>query len=159
MGIKDIILDLESRGLEPIKVSENQIKININKDNILNHLSYIQSKGFIHLSFISGVDYIEEDEFEVVYHTYSYEDKIHILNKVRIDRKNPNIDSVVSLWEQAQFYEQEVHEFFGIYFEGNKDLSKLFLENYLDVPPLRKDFDTRKYSIKAFGANIQGGGM
>ncbi|MFA9396756.1 MAG: NADH-quinone oxidoreductase subunit C [Clostridiaceae bacterium] len=158
MKIKDLILDLEKRGLEPIKISENQIKINIDKDNLLNHLSYIQEKGFVHLAFISGVDYIEEDEFEVVYHTYSYEDKINILNKVRIDRKKPNIASVVSIWEQAQFYEQEIHEFFGIYFEGNKDLSPLFLENFLDIPPLRKDFNTREYSIKAFGANIQGGG-
>ena len=40
-----------------------------------------------------------------------------------------------------------MHEFFGVEFEGNPDSNKqLFLENWDDMPPLRKDFDSIKYS-------------
>ena len=34
---------------------------------------------------------------------------------------------------------------FGVKFEGNDDLSPLFLEDWLGPPPFRKDFDWRKY--------------
>lgn len=156
--VKDLINDFESRGLKAEEVSGTQMKVCVDKGNLLNHLRYVQSLGFEHLAFMSGVDYIDEDQFEVIYHTYSYTHKIHLMNKVRIDRKKPVLPTAVELWEQAQYYEQEVHEFFGIVFEGNKDLSGLFLHNWLDLPPLRKDFDTRKYSIKAYGASVNGGG-
>lgn len=148
---------LEEKGLAPEKITDSQIKVMVEQKHLLTHLRYLQSLGFEHLAFMSGVDYINENQFEVVYHVYSYVHKINTLNKVRIDRHNPQISTITGLWEQAQFYEQEIHEFFGIVFEGNKDLSGLFLENWLDIPPLRKDFNTREYSIRAFGANVNGG--
>jgi len=152
-----IIEELRKKGLEVEDMAEHQIKVKVDKDNLLNHLAYMQALGFDHLSFITAVDYINENEFEVVYPTWSHTHKIHALNKVRIDRNAPKLTTIVSMWEQAQFYEQEVHEFFGIVFEGNKDLSSLFLENYRDIPPLRKDFDTREYSDKRFN-NLPAGG-
>lgn len=148
---------LKEKGLMPEKITDNQLKVTVDQKHLLTHLRYLQSLGFEHLAFMSGVDYIDDHQFEVVYHVYSYVHKINTLNKVRIDRNNPVISTITGLWEQAQFYEQEIHEFFGIIFEGNKDLSKLFLENWLDIPPLRKDFNTREFSIKAFGANVNGG--
>jgi len=156
MNSIELMNELEKRGLKAEEIFPGEIKVFLNKENFINHLSYLRGVGFCNLPFMSGVDYINDNEFEVVYHVYSYEDKIHVLAKVRIPRDNPEIGTVTGLWEQAQFYEQEIHEFFGIYFQGNNDLTHLFLENFLDIPPLRKDFDTREYSIKAFGANIQG---
>lgn len=156
MNSTELINELEKRGLKAEEIFPGEIKLYLNKENYINHLSYLRDIGFCNLPFMSGVDYIKDNEFEVVYHIYSYQDKIHLLAKVRIPRDNPEIGTVTGLWEQAQFYEQEIHEFFGIYFQGNKDLTHLFLENFLDIPPLRKDFNTREYSIKAFGANIQG---
>lgn len=155
---KEEIIDLlRGRGLEVNDLYETQISIVVDKDNIINHLVYLKSIGFDHLSFINAVDFIDEGQFEVVYHVWSYTHKIHILNKVRIDRNQPKLLTIVELWEQAQFYEQEVHEFFGIVFEGNKDLSPLFLENWMDIPPLRKDFDTREFSVRLFDAKPNGG--
>ena len=136
LTIEELIKKLGDRGLKADKICDGEIKVTVPKDELLNHLQYLQSIGFEHLANINGVDYIDENEFEVVYHTYSYTHKIHIINKVRIPREKPLISTVVGLWEQAQFYEQEVHEFFGIVFEGNKDLSGLFLENWRDLPPL-----------------------
>lgn len=157
MTPETLLYDLASRGLEGEKISEHQIKVNASKDNFANHLHYLQSIGFEHLANINGVDYIATEEFEVVYQIYSYQHKIHIVFKVRIPRNKPVIMTVVGLWEQAQFYEQEVHEFYGIYFEGNPDLSHLFLENWNDLPPLRKDFDTEAFSERLFGSKRNGG--
>ncbi|AEM77558.1 NADH-quinone oxidoreductase subunit C [Thermoanaerobacter thermohydrosulfuricus] len=152
---ESIIELLNQKGVEVLDLYPNQISVNIKKDNLLNHLVFLRSIGFDHLSFINAVDFIDEGEFELVYHVWSYTHKIHVLNKVRISRNNPVIPTIVNLWEQAQFYEQEIHEFFGIIFEGNKDLSPLFLENWVDIPPLRKDFDTKEFSVRLFGAEIR----
>lgn len=157
MTPESLLQDLASRGLSGEKISDHQIKVTASKDNFLNHLQYLQSVGFEHLANINGVDYIAENEFEVVYHVYSYPHQIHILFKVRIPREQPIITTAVGLWEQAQFYEQEVYEFYGIYFEGNPDLSGLFLENWNDLPPLRKDFDTEAFSGILFGSRRNGG--
>lgn len=152
-----LLQDLALRGLDGEKISEQQLKVSASKDNFINHLNYLQSIGFEHLANINGVDYIDENEFEVVYHVYSYTHKIHIIFKVRIPREKPEIMTVVGLWGQAQFYEQEVFEFYGIYFEGNKDLTPLFLENWNDLPPLRKDFNTEEFSEILFGSKKNGG--
>ncbi|HHY79896.1 MAG TPA: NADH-quinone oxidoreductase subunit C [Thermoanaerobacter sp.] len=152
---ESIIELLNQKGVEVLDLYPNQISVNIKKDNLLNHLVFLRSIGFDHLSFINAVDFIDEGEFELVYHVWSYTHKIHVLNKVRISRNNPVIPTIVNFWEQAQFYEQEIHEFFGIIFEGNKDLSPLFLENWVDIPPLRKDFDTKEFSVRLFGAEIR----
>ncbi|BEP29942.1 NADH-quinone oxidoreductase subunit C [Helicovermis profundi] len=157
MKITNLIKTLHSRGLNAEKICEGQIKVSVSKDSFVNDLHFLQSIGYEHLANINGVDYINENEFEVVYQIYSYSEKIHIIFKVRIPREEPVIQSIVDLWEQAQFYEQEVHEFYGIYFEGNKDLSHLFLENWNDLPPLRKDFNTEQFSEELFGSKRNGG--
>ena len=46
---------------------------------------------------------------------------------------------------------------FGIVFKGNPDLSPLFLHNWKDLPPLRKDFDTEEYSYGAFDVGSREG--
>ncbi|MBZ4662896.1 MAG: dehydrogenase (ubiquinone) 30 kDa subunit [Caloramator sp.] len=157
MQKSDIINILVDRGYSVFDLYHNQIALAVKKENLLNDLIFLRSIGFEHLSFITAVDFIDEGEFEVVYHIWSYTHKIHILVKVRVDRNNPVVPTVINLWEQAQFYEQEVHEFFGIKFEGNNDLSPLFLENWVDIPPLRKDFDTREFSIRLYDAEVDGG--
>jgi len=157
ISIGNLIEMLTSRGLEPEMIFDQEIKVKVSSERFLGELHYLQSIGFEHLANINGVDYIDENEFEVVYQIYSYTHKIHIIFKVRIPREKPVISTIVDLWEQAQFYEQEVHEFYGIYFEGNKDLSPLFLENWMDLPPLRKDFDTEKFSEELYGSKRNGG--
>jgi NADH-quinone oxidoreductase subunit C len=157
LNLEQLMDNLRTKDLSPEKVTDTQLKVMVNKENLLTHLSYLQAQGFEHLSFMSGVDYLSENEFEVVYHVFSYTHLIHCLVKVRIDRDRPVIPTITGLWEQAQFYEQEIHEFFGIVFEGNKDLSGLFLENWLDIPPLRKDFNTKEFSIRGLSANVNGG--
>jgi len=131
---------------------EHQFVVEIEKEQNVPVLAYMQLMGFGELALITAVDWIEQGQFEVVYILFSYDDHQQALVKVRIDRKNPKIQSVMNLWEVAQMYERDVHEFFGIEFVGNPDLSPLFLHNWIDLPPMRKDFDTLAYSQKVFGS-------
>ncbi len=113
-------------------------------------LSFCRERSFVHLAMISAVDWIAAGEIELVYHLYSYEHRVALRVKTRLDREKPWMFTAFRLWEHAQAYEQEIHEMMGVHFPGNPDLSSLFLHNWKDLPPLRKDFDPKAYSLKAY---------
>jgi len=143
-----IVSSLRSRfrDMTPIVSSEdNKISFSTKKEESHEALSYLKDAGFDHLSDITCVDYIGEKEFEVIYHLWSHAKKRRADVKVRISRRSPSIKSVSDLWAGAQMHERENHELFGINFKGNPNLSPLFLEDWEEIPPLRKNFDTRKY--------------
>jgi NADH-quinone oxidoreductase subunit C len=124
---------------------DKRITLLVKKEELHQILSQLKDAGFNHLSDVTAVDYIDEQEFELIYHLWSHQEKIRAIVKVRIPREVPTVKSVVNLWTGAQIHEREDHELFGINFEGNPNLSPLFLEDWEEIPPFRKDFDTRKY--------------
>jgi len=124
-------------------------------------LRYLSDKGFDHLALVSCVDWQEEGKFEIVYILTSYmrnntdyipEQRLHLFLKTRISRKNPELKSVIDVFENAEPYEREIHELFGVHFEGHPRLIPLFLEREYEIPPFRKDFDNRKYVEETFNS-------
>lgn len=129
----------------------NQVEVAADFRMLVSLLTSLRSLGFEHLSNILAVDWINDGEFEIVYNLFSYRQRLHTTVKSRINRDRAHAPSIMSIWPQAQVYEREVHEFFGIVFDGNRDLGPFFLHNWHDIPPLRKDFDTEQYSREAYG--------
>jgi len=100
--------------------------------------------GFDHISTVSGVDWIAQNQLEVVYFigstTPGQEDFILALSE-RIPREDPVAPSLVDVWRAVEYPERETHEMFGINFQGHPNQSHLFLpEDWNDLPPLRKDY-------------------
>lgn len=153
MEQKEIVLKIkENFGRSEIKIfDEKQFSVFADKDDIVRILSYMQMLGFQQLAIISAVDWIKENKFELVYNLFSYTHIQQVLVKTKIERDNPKIQSVMNLWDVAQMYERDVHEFFGIEFLGNDDMRPLILHNWKDKPPMRKDFDSLKYSNEIYG--------
>jgi len=130
----------------------NTITLKANQEHIHDILHALKvQQGFNHLSDVTCVDYIDESEFEVIYHLRSHAAKIRCNVKVRIPRESAHIATISDIWPGAQVHERENHELFGIVFKGNPDLSPLFLEDWEEIPPFRKDFDTREYVKKELG--------
>ena len=143
----DFIDEIKKKFQTDVKI-QNQKRIWISTDskNLIDICKYINDHGFIHLSAISVTDWLEKNEYELTYHLWSYDDKILITIKTRINRKKPFIKSVTDIWyENAKIHERELHELFGVKFEGNNDLTPLFLENWKGPDPFRKDFNWRDY--------------
>ncbi|MDD3803341.1 MAG: NADH-quinone oxidoreductase subunit C [bacterium] len=153
MEQREIILKIkENFSKSEVKVfDEKQFSVFADKDDIVRILSFMQMIGFQQLAIISAVDWIDEKKFELVYNLFSYTHIQQVLVKTKIERDNPKIQSVMNLWEVAQMYERDVHEFFGIEFSGNDDMRPLILHNWKDKPPMRKDFDSLKYSNEIYG--------
>lgn len=129
---------------------DNQLEVIVNSETITSVLTMMKAVGFEHLSNLTCVDWIKENRFDVTYNLWSYSKKVHAVVKAGVNRQKPSIATIMELWPQAQVYEREIHEMFGVNFDGNPNLSPLFLHNWQDIPPLRKDFDTEAYSRKAY---------
>lgn len=132
------------------RISERRYYIDIDIPRLLSLLETLKMKGFSHLSIITGVDWIEAGEFEIAYTLFYWEVGITIIVKTRVSRETPILPTVMELWPTARFYERDVFEFFGVEFDGNPDLRPLILENWKELPPLRKDFDPEKFSKENF---------
>jgi len=153
--------ELEStfENISIVMPENSRLIVTAQKDNVMSILSFLKNKGFNHLALVSSVDWIEEKEFEMVYIITSYlqdnnkytdKEKVHITIKSRISREEPKVISVIPIFENAEPYEREIHELFGIHFEGHPRLIPLFLDRDYEIPPFRKDFDTREYVKNTF---------
>jgi NADH-quinone oxidoreductase subunit C len=157
--VNEIISSIESKFKDAILSSSCEDKIlwlGVKREKCYQILSQLKDMGFDHCSDVTCVDYLDEGEFELVYHLWSHSKKIRVIVKTRIPRGSPSIKSVVDLWIGAQIHEREGHELFGINFEGNPDLSELFLEDWEELPPFRKDFDIREYVKREYYGDDKG---
>jgi NADH-quinone oxidoreductase subunit C len=98
-------------------------------------------RKFVRLSTVTAVDrYPAEPRFEVVYHLHSVEPCQRLRLKCRVRGEDPVIESVVSVWRSANWYEREVFDLFGIQFVNHPDLRRILLPDDWEGHPLRKDY-------------------
>lgn len=117
--------------------------------SLITHLRDIE--GFAHFVLLTAVDWIEEQQFQLTYILNHPDRKLDIAIRTFIDRENPVMDSAHHLWEQVATYQRELKEMFGIDFPGSPRVDVPFiLEGWDNIPPYRRDFDTRKYSEETF---------
>ncbi len=132
-------------------VDKYQVSFEVKKEDVHSLLTLLKTSGWIQLSYLSAVDWPLDNEFEMVYIVFNWDKAVHIQIRTRLDRDTASINSILPIYPGCKYYEREAHEFFGIKFPGNPDHEKqLILEEWDDIPPLRKDFDPRAYSDKKF---------
>ena len=131
---------------------KGHVFLTVEKKDIEACVLYLKEfEGYGHLTFLSAVDWIEKDEFELVYHLHNFAEKTDVSVKTFISRKNPSMVSINKLWAGARVYEREIREMFGIDFPGCPRVEEPFaLEGWKGMPPMRKDFDTLKYSEETY---------
>jgi NADH:ubiquinone oxidoreductase subunit C len=84
----------------------------------------------------------------MVYHFTSTVFRHTIVVKIKLDRSNPEIETVSDLWRTAEFHEREVYDLFGVKFTHHPDLRRLVLTDDFEGYPLRKDFEDPINMIK-----------
>jgi NADH-quinone oxidoreductase subunit C len=132
---------------------ENLTFFTVDKDQVEMVLITLRDHyGYKHLSFIAGIDLIEQNLFKFTYMVYNYDKKHSYGVHCYIDRENPVMHSLHHLWEQVGTYQRELHEMLGIDFPGSPRLEEnLSLDEGWDgPPPMRRDFDTKEYSENTF---------
>jgi NADH-quinone oxidoreductase subunit C len=109
---------------------------------------------FEYLADLAGVD--TGTTFQVVYHLWSdaTTDWLRVIVD-EIPRDEPRTPSLTFLWKGAEWMEREAFDMFGIIFEGNRDLRRIYMPDDYASHPLRKDFHLPDDAARSPGGGVR----
>ena len=98
--------------------------------------------SFEMLSEQTAVDYWPEQNprFHVVYRIRSHANNLVLGLRVSLDGNSPVMPSIVEVYKNANWFERELWDMFGIRFDGHPDLRRIVLPFDWEGHPLRKDY-------------------
>jgi len=137
------------------QVAFGELTIIVEKDNLLKVSKALRDHNKFsceELIDVCGVDYLHYGDsdkgkgnwqglrFAVVYHLLSISLNHRIRLKVFVDGEPPIVNSVIDIWNSANWFEREAFDLFGIVFEGHHDLRRILTDYGFIGHPFRKDF-------------------
>jgi NADH-quinone oxidoreductase subunit C len=126
--------------MEETRGKDGRRNLKVAKENLVELIKDLKSKGYDHLSLITGID--RKDRLEVVYHLHNMKENEYIV--VRTETTDERMPSISSLYASANWEEREQYDMLGIVFEGHPNLKRLFLPESWVGHPLRKNYDLSK---------------
>jgi NADH-quinone oxidoreductase subunit C/D len=117
------------------------------KESILPVLQHLKQAGhFDFLMDVCGVDYPERAQktgaprFDVVYHLFNSKNSTRLRIKAQVGQ-NETIESAIPVFRNADWFERETFDMFGIRFSGHPNLRKILTHHEFVGHPLRKDYE------------------
>lgn len=109
------------------------VKKQTTKKEFWNDIKYLKKYRLI------AIVAVDEIEFFTVIYNFEREKEVFQL-RIKVNKTKPILQSIHTIYPSAIYYECEIHDFFGIEFEGNhRQHDKLFLpDDFKDKPPLLK---------------------
>ncbi len=144
MNKEEILKDLQERfKVDIVDICDKTAKrsyIEIKPEAIRRVGKYIFKDLGARFSIASGVDC--HFHLEILYH-FTFDELNFIISlRVKLNREKPEIDSLATEFEAANWIEREMNEMLGIAFKGHPDMRPLLLPD--DWPkglyPLRKEY-------------------
>lgn len=125
--------------------------------DIVNFLYHI-SKSYNFLFDLHGIDErlrlhrkkLPNADFSVFYHFISIERNSDIILKVPLCSNDLNISTITTLFVNANWYERETWEMFGIIFNNHPNLTRIIMPKSWQGYPLRKDYPARATEFDPF---------
>jgi NADH-quinone oxidoreductase subunit C len=99
----------------------------------------LDQAGFA-IDTVTGVDWIAQNEMEVVYDFFHPTESLRVVVRTRVPRATPEVPTISDVFPGANWHERETHDFFGIRFTGHPNLKPFLLPEDADFHPLRKDY-------------------
>jgi NADH-quinone oxidoreductase subunit C len=126
----------------PVRQRHDETELWIAPKDVLDVLRALHDEPafrFQMLCDLAGVD--TGTHMQVVYHLWSETtgDWLRVITD-GLSREDPRAPSVTFLWKGAEWMEREAYDMFGITFEGNRDLRRIYMPPDYTSFPLRKDF-------------------
>lgn len=137
-------------GLEAVysEVKPARLKVTVKPEDMAEAARRLLSSGFDHLHSVVATDFPRDHRIEVSYIVGSVEGKLAddvVFLTTSVPRDSPELDTLSGIWPAAGLHEREQWEMLGVVFRGNDDLRPLFLEDWRDIPPLRKDYVLKRW--------------
>ncbi|CAK7192226.1 NADH-quinone oxidoreductase chain 5 [Commensalibacter sp. Nvir] len=150
------LLNTAIKGVIKAEFELNELVVTVELNELLNLLTFLKLNPqcqFEQLMDVCGVDYPEREfRFNVVYNllSVSLNQRIRVITQTD---ENRAICSVRSLWKNADWWERECYDMFGILFSGQPDLRRILTDYGFNGHPLRKDFPLTGYVEARYDAD------
>ena len=95
-------------------------------------------------------DNLPEADFTVVYHLVSFSEKKDIRLKIALAESDCELPSSIPVWPNANWYEREAWDMYGIVFTGHPNLFRILLPPTWEGHALRKDHPARATEMEPF---------
>jgi NADH/F420H2 dehydrogenase subunit C len=126
----------------------NEICLVVSKNTLLFVLNFLKlhiGSQYKLLSCISGVDFLTKNyRFSVVYDLLSLTYNSRLRLKV-FTNELQSLPSSVNIFINANWWEREIWDLYGIYFDQHPDLRRILTDYGFEGHPLRKDFPLSGY--------------
>ena len=125
----------------------------VKREQLLEVISFLRKlpKPYVMLFDLHGMDErirthrqgLPAADFSVFYHFISIDRNRDIMLKVALSENDLRIPSITSMFPNANWYERETWDLFGITFDGHPHLSRIMMPLNWEGHPLRKDYPAR----------------
>ncbi len=118
--------------------------ITIKKEEVLDVCNMLKDDPAIGMNWMVdaiSIDRFKKNErFEMVYNLRSTQYRDRLFIRIKLDSKNPEMESLTTIWTSANWYEREAYDMMGINFLNHPDLRRMYMPEDYEYYPLRKDF-------------------
>ena len=123
-------------------IAFGELTLTVDRERIVEIMAKLKQAPyrFHQLIDVCGADYPKRAlRFDVVYHLLSLTQNIRLRVKVQTDEVLP-VPSIRSVYPNADWYEREAFDMYGMLFSNHPDLRRLLTDYGFQGHPLRKDF-------------------
>lgn len=148
LALANYIQTSQAASIDDVAFQKDELCVVVKPAAIVPFMLFLRDDSqcqFRQLVTVCGADYPERPlRFDVVYNLLSFKHNARIRVKVLTDENTP-VDSVVSVFNSAHWFEREAWDMYGIYFNNNPDLRRILTDYGFEGHPLRKDFPLTGY--------------
>ena len=141
----------------PVRQRHDETEMRIGAGAVTQVLTALHDEPAFDFQFLAdlcGVD--TGTHMQVVYHLWSVTtaDWLRLIAD-DLSRDDPRVPSATFLWKGAEWMEREAYDMFGITFEGNRDLRRIYMPPEYRSFPLRKDFYLPDDAARSPGGGVR----
>lgn len=120
-----------------------QVRVILSREQLLEAIRVLRTEhGFELLSYITAVDYwpAENPRMHVLYGLTSIQHNYTLTLRIPLEAADLRVPSIESEYLNANWYERELFDMFGIQIDGHSDLRRILMPHDWVGHPLRKDY-------------------
>jgi len=135
----------------------------IERSHLREIIRFAKNSGFEMLFDLCGVDERQREhrdglpaaDFTIVYHFLSFREGTELRLKVGVSGEDSNVPSIHDIYPNANWYEREAWDMFGVTFTNHPSLYRILLPSTWEGHALRKDHPARATEMEPFRMDFE----
>ena len=142
--LEQVVAAIEERFGVKREIFREQVSLLIDPERVLEAAQVLRDEfGFQMLSDETAVDYWpqEEPRFHMIYQFRTMQAPFLLITlRSPLNGNVPHMATMEKLFPNANWFERELWDMFGIYFDGHSDMRRILMPYDWEGHPLRKDY-------------------